>query len=104
MANPAVPRSGNLTREQSSSVQGTESDELGALTCVPAALVPLLQIIERRQTPFQFFQILAHGASFGQVSVHILSQESSDIRLSPLIRPASGWPGGEKFLACRLAL
>jgi len=43
-------------------VQGTESDELGAMTSRPEDPVLLPQIIEQRKALFEFFEILAHGA------------------------------------------
>lgn len=43
-------------------VQGTKSDELGAMTSRPEDPVLLLQIIEQRKTLFEFFEVLAHGA------------------------------------------
>jgi hypothetical protein len=43
-------------------VQGTKSDELGAMTSRPEDPVLLPQIIEQRKALFEFFEILAHGA------------------------------------------
>lgn len=40
-------------------VQGTKSDELGAMTSRPEDPVLLPQIIEQRQALFEFFEILA---------------------------------------------
>jgi len=51
----------DIERRPGFRVQGTESDELGALTCGPAAPVPLPQVFEQRQALLQFFEILAHG-------------------------------------------
>jgi hypothetical protein len=45
-------------------MQGTESDELRAESDRPSGPTLLPQIIEQRQTLFQFFDILAHGAVF----------------------------------------
>ena len=44
-------------------VQGTESDELGAATGGPGDPILLSQIVEQRQTLFQFFDVLAHALS-----------------------------------------
>jgi hypothetical protein len=43
-------------------MRGTESDELGAVSSRPGDPILLPQIIEQRQTLFQFLGILAHGA------------------------------------------
>jgi hypothetical protein len=43
-------------------VQGTESHELGALTRWPASPILLSQVIEQRESVFESFEILAHGA------------------------------------------
>ena len=43
-------------------MQGTESDELGAVSGGPGDPILLPQIIEQRKTLFQFFDVLAHGA------------------------------------------
>jgi len=43
-------------------MQGTESDELGAVNSRPGNPILLPQIIEQPQTLFQFFDVLAHGA------------------------------------------
>jgi hypothetical protein len=43
-------------------MQGTESDELGAVSGGPGDPILLPQIIEQRKTLFQFFDALAHGA------------------------------------------
>jgi hypothetical protein len=43
-------------------MRGTESDELGAVSSRPGDPILLPPIIEQRQTLFQFFGILAHGA------------------------------------------
>jgi len=45
-------------------VQGTESHELGALTCWSAGPILLSQVIEQRKSLFELFEILAHGAFF----------------------------------------
>jgi hypothetical protein len=45
-------------------VQGTESDELRAMTSRPSNPVLLPQIIEQRQALFEFFEVLTHGAVF----------------------------------------
>jgi hypothetical protein len=45
-------------------MQWTESNELGAESDRPGGPALLPQIIEQRQTLFQFFDILAHGAVF----------------------------------------
>jgi hypothetical protein len=45
-------------------VQGTESHELGTLTCWSARPILLSQVIEQRESLFELFQILAHGAVF----------------------------------------
>ena len=52
----------DIERRPGFRVQGTESDELGAVTRRPAGPILLPQIIEQRQALFQFFDILAHGA------------------------------------------
>ncbi len=43
-------------------VQRTESHELGALTRRPAGPILLSQVIEQRESLFELFEILAHGA------------------------------------------
>jgi hypothetical protein len=43
-------------------VQGTESNELGAVACRPGSPILLPQVIEQRKSLFQLFEILAHGA------------------------------------------
>jgi len=43
-------------------VQGTESDELGAVSGRPSDPILLPEIIEQRKMLFQFFDVLAHGA------------------------------------------
>ena len=43
-------------------VQGTESNELEAMTRRPGGPILLPQVIEQRQALFDFFQVLAHGA------------------------------------------
>src|SRR6266403_3251108 len=43
-------------------VQGTESDELGAVSGGPGDPMLLLQITEQRKALFQFFDVLAHDA------------------------------------------
>jgi len=43
-------------------MQGTESDELGAVTSRLGDPVLLPQIIEQRKALFEFFEVLAHGA------------------------------------------
>jgi hypothetical protein len=45
-------------------VQGTESHELGALTRALADPILLSQVIEQRESLFELFEILAHGAIF----------------------------------------
>src|SRR5467141_20788 len=45
-------------------MQGTESDELGAVSGGSGDPILLPQVIEQRKTLFQFFDILAHGAVF----------------------------------------
>jgi hypothetical protein len=45
-------------------MQGTESDELGAVSGGPGGPMLLSQKIEQRKTLFQFFDVLAHGAVF----------------------------------------
>ena len=52
----------DIERRPGFRMQGTESDELGALTGRPGDPILLPQIIEQRQTLFQFFDVLAHGA------------------------------------------
>ena len=42
-------------------MQGTESNELGAVACRPAAPILLSQVIEQRKSLFESFEILAHG-------------------------------------------
>jgi hypothetical protein len=48
-------------------VQRTEPDELGTATGRPAAPMLQPQIVEQRQTLFEFFDILAHGVVFASV-------------------------------------
>jgi hypothetical protein len=43
-------------------MQGTESDELVAVSGGPGDPILLPQIIKQRKTLFQFFDVLAHGA------------------------------------------
>ena len=45
-------------------MQGTKSDELGAVSDRPSGPTLLPQKIEQRKALFQFFDILAHGAVF----------------------------------------
>src|SRR6266403_2300321 len=45
-------------------MQGTESDELVAVSGGPGGPMLLSQKIEQRKTLFQFFDVLAHGAGF----------------------------------------
>lgn len=45
-------------------MQGTQSYELGALTRWLADPILLSQVIEQRQSLFELFEILAHGAVF----------------------------------------
>jgi len=45
-------------------MQGTESDELGAVSGGPGDPILLPQVIEQRKTLFQFFDVLTHGAVF----------------------------------------
>ena len=43
-------------------MQGTESDELGAVTARPTGPILLPQVVEQWKSLFEFFDILAHGA------------------------------------------
>ena len=52
----------DIERRAGFRVQGTESDELGAVTGRPGDPVLLPQIIEQRKALFEFFEVLAHGA------------------------------------------
>ena len=45
-------------------MQGTKSDELGAVSDGAGGPMLLPQIIKQWQTLFQFFEVLAHGAVF----------------------------------------
>src|SRR5205085_6519995 len=52
----------DIERRAGFRVQGTESDELGAVASRPGNPVLLPQIIEQRQALLEFFEVLAHGA------------------------------------------
>ena len=52
----------DIERRAGFRVEGTEADELGAVTGRPGDPVLLPQIIEQRKALFEFFEILAHGA------------------------------------------
>ena len=52
----------DIERRAGFRMQGTESDELGAVTSRPGDPVLLPQIIEQRKALFEFFEVLAHGA------------------------------------------
>jgi hypothetical protein len=52
----------DIERRPGFRMQGTESDELGAVSGGPVGPILLPQIIEQRKTLFQFFDVLAHGA------------------------------------------
>ena len=54
----------DIERRPGFRMQWTESNELGAESDRPGGPTLLPQIIEQRQTLFQFFDILAHGAVF----------------------------------------
>src|SRR6266403_732031 len=69
-------------------VQGTESDELGAVSGGPGATMLLLQITEQRKALFQFFDVLAHDA--------VLPLEASVGRLLPAFPGKDG--GWRNFL------
>ncbi len=51
----------DIERRAGFRMQGTESDELGAVTSRLGDPVLLPQIIEQRKALFEFFEILAHG-------------------------------------------
>ena len=51
----------DIKRRPGFRVQRTESDKLGAVTGRPAGPIQLPQILEQRQSLFEFFDILAHG-------------------------------------------
>src|SRR5438105_7064890 len=51
----------DIERRAGFRVQGTESDELGAVASRPGNPVLLPQIIEQRQALLEFFEVLAHG-------------------------------------------
>ena len=52
----------DIERRAGFRVQGTEADELGAMTSTPGNPVLLSQIIEQRKAMFEFFEVLAHSA------------------------------------------
>ena len=52
----------DIERRAGFRMQGTESDELGAVTSRLGDPVLLPQIIEQRKALFEFFDILVHGA------------------------------------------
>ena len=52
----------DIERRAGFRVQGTESDELRAVTGRPGDPVLLPQIIEQWKALFEFFEVLAHGA------------------------------------------
>ena len=54
----------DVERRSGFRMQRTESNELGAASDRPGGPTLLPQIIEQRQTLFEFFDILAHGAVF----------------------------------------
>ena len=54
----------HIERRAGLRMQGTESDELGAVSGGPCGPILLPQIIEQRKALFQFFDVLAHGAVF----------------------------------------
>jgi len=74
-------------------MQRTEADELGAVTCRPRNPVLLSQIIEQRQTLFEFFEVLAHGA--------VLPSESERRRRWPAFPGKDG--GWRNFLRAAAA-
>ena len=52
----------DIERRAGLPMQGTEADELGAMTCRSRDPVLLPQIIKQRKALFEFFEIFAHGA------------------------------------------
>ena len=52
----------DIERRAGFRMQGTESDELGAVTSRLGDPVLLPQIIEQRKALFEFFEVLVHGA------------------------------------------
>src|SRR6266481_1842841 len=52
----------DIERRPGFRVQGTKSDDLGAVSGGPGGPVLLPQIIEQRKALFQFFDVLAHNA------------------------------------------
>src|SRR5213078_4647916 len=52
----------DIERRAGFRMQGTKSDELGAVSDGPGGPMLLLQIIEQRKALFQFFDVLAHDA------------------------------------------
>jgi len=52
----------DIERRAGFRMQGTESDELGAVTSRLGDPVLLPQIIEQRKALFEFLEVLAHGA------------------------------------------
>src|SRR5271157_2992971 len=62
MAVKEVLASVDIEGRPSLRVQGTESHELGAPTRWPASPILLSQVIEQRESLFELFEILAHGA------------------------------------------
>jgi hypothetical protein len=75
-------------------VQGTESDELGAMTSRPEDPVLLPQIIEQRKALFEFFEILAHGAVASGVNVGEGGQDSQARMVGEEIFSATQRPEG----------
>jgi len=51
----------DIERRPGFPVQRTEADKLGTVAGRPADPILLPQIVEQRQTLFEFFDILAHG-------------------------------------------
>ena len=78
----------DIERRPGFRMQGTESDELGAVSGRPGDPILLPQIIEQRKALFQFFDILAHGA--------VLPLEAERRRRRPAFPGKDG--GREKFL------
>src|SRR5437016_7763129 len=52
----------DIERRAGFRMQGTKSDELGAVSDGPGGPMLVPQIIEQRKALFQFFEVLAHGA------------------------------------------
>jgi hypothetical protein len=52
----------DIERRSGFRVQGTEPEELGAVSGGPGDPILLPQIIKQRKTLFQFFDVLAHNA------------------------------------------